>query len=78
MHAQEAYLFRHALMRDAAYEMQLPRDRGQLHKLSFLVMEQEFGGCPAALPSPVAFELKKFKPHPTGDRGSQGIRPNPG
>jgi len=32
--AEAAYLFRHALLRDAAYEMQLPADRARLHALA--------------------------------------------
>jgi tetratricopeptide (TPR) repeat protein len=31
MGAEEAYLFHHALLRDAAYQMQMPHDRAQLH-----------------------------------------------
>lgn len=30
MHAELAYLFRHALLRDAAYQLQLPGDRARL------------------------------------------------
>ncbi|MCE9581392.1 MAG: hypothetical protein K8T20_02630, partial [Planctomycetes bacterium] len=44
MNAEGAYLFRHALLRDAAYQLQLPGDRALLHGLAFSVMETIFGG----------------------------------
>ena len=50
--AEQAYLFRHALMRDAAYELQLPRERAQLHQKAFELIEQAYGG-PAPEPGPV-------------------------
>lgn len=36
---ETAYLFRHALLRDAAYQLQLPRDRGRLHGLAAASIE---------------------------------------
>ncbi|MEK7469212.1 MAG: tetratricopeptide repeat protein [Planctomycetota bacterium] len=33
--AESVYLFRHALLRDAAYQLQLPSDRTKLHRLAF-------------------------------------------
>lgn len=48
MHAETAYLFRHALVRDAAYQLQTPTGRAQLHELAFGLIEQAFGGRPAA------------------------------
>lgn len=39
MHAEQAYLFRHALLRDAAYELQLPRHRARLHGLALTLLE---------------------------------------
>lgn len=47
--AELAYLFRHALLRDAAYELQPPRDRGRLHALALDVIEQLFEGREAEL-----------------------------
>jgi tetratricopeptide (TPR) repeat protein len=58
--AEQAYLFRHALLRDAAYELQLPADRARLHGLAFHLLEVVFGGR--------APELKigeRFEPHGT-------------
>jgi len=40
MHAEMAYLFRHALMRDAAYQLHPPADRAVLHKLALRVLEE--------------------------------------
>jgi tetratricopeptide (TPR) repeat protein len=37
--AEQAYLFRHALVRDAAYALQLPADRARLHRLALKVLE---------------------------------------
>ena len=42
--AETAYLFRHALLRDAAYQLQLPGDRARLHRLAFELIEIAFGG----------------------------------
>ncbi len=39
MHAEQAYLFRHALLRDAAYQLQLPANRARLHMLALQIME---------------------------------------
>lgn len=40
MDAEFAYLFRHALLRDAAYELQLPAARARLHELALEIIEQ--------------------------------------
>ncbi len=37
--AETAYLFRHALLRDAAYELQLPKARARLHLLAADILE---------------------------------------
>lgn len=34
MNAEQAYLFRHAVLRDAAYQLQLPGERARLHALA--------------------------------------------
>lgn len=39
MNAETAYLFRHSLLRDAAYQLHLPTDRARLHALAFQVLE---------------------------------------
>lgn len=46
MNAEDAYLFRHALMRDAAYQMQMPGDRAKLHELAVYLIEAATGGRP--------------------------------
>lgn len=43
MHAETAYLFRHALLRDAAYQLQLPGDRARLHALAIDIIESVLG-----------------------------------
>jgi tetratricopeptide (TPR) repeat protein len=55
VNAENAYLFRHALMRDAAYQLQLPRDRAPLHALAFAVIEELAGG-----PAPEPVTLARF------------------
>ncbi|MBK8206136.1 MAG: tetratricopeptide repeat protein [Planctomycetes bacterium] len=65
MHAEIAYLFRHALMRDAAYGLQLPSDRARLHELAFHLIEQAFGGR-APEPQPLdSIEPEEFLQHST-------------
>lgn len=39
MHAELAYLFRHAVLRDAAYLLLMPQDRAALHCLAVLVLQ---------------------------------------
>lgn len=52
MSAESAYVFRHALLRDAAYQLQLPGARTRLHGLALSCMEAAFGGRPeTAAPS---------------------------
>lgn len=58
--AETAYLFRHALVRDAAYELQPPGDRALLHGLALAALEHAFGGTPA-LETPQW--LAEFRPH---------------
>lgn len=61
--AESAYLFRHALMRNAAYELQLPGDRAKLHELAYLLIEQAFGGkAPDPPPLDSRAELS-YQPH---------------
>ncbi|MCE9581391.1 MAG: tetratricopeptide repeat protein [Planctomycetes bacterium] len=63
MTAESAYLFRHALLRDAAYQLQLPGDRATLHGLAFAVIEELAGGPPPA--TPLRALHVAFRPHPT-------------
>src|SRR5690606_6677865 len=44
MNAETAYLFRHAMLREAAYGLQLPSDRSRLHELAIHLIEAAFGG----------------------------------
>ncbi|MBZ0135672.1 MAG: tetratricopeptide repeat protein [Planctomycetes bacterium] len=64
LHAETAYLFRHALVRDAAYELQPVSDRGKLHALALDLIEELCGGTPE-LQTPQW--VGRFKPH-TSDR----------
>lgn len=45
-HAEDAYVFQHAIVRDAAYSLQLPGHRANLHKLAIDVMESMHGRPP--------------------------------
>lgn len=54
--AEEIYRFRHALMRQAAYDMQLPAERARLHALVLELTEKQLGQADAAL-EPLAAEL---------------------
>lgn len=51
MDAEVAYLFRHALLRDAAYGLQLPAARAAMHRQALGILEDIFGGMP---PEPTA------------------------
>jgi tetratricopeptide (TPR) repeat protein len=42
--AENAYLFKHVLLRDAAYQLQLPRQRAKLHSHALEIMERQFAG----------------------------------
>ena len=47
--AEAAYLFRHTLLRDAAYELQPPAERSKLHAIALQSMEDLAGGEPPHL-----------------------------
>lgn len=64
MDAERAYLFRHALLRDAAYQLQLPRDRARLHGFAFAALEESFGGRPPAPPPLDASSASLLPSHP--------------
>jgi len=65
VHAEDAYLFRHALLRDAAYQMQLPGERARLHGLSARLLEAVFGGRPPQPPHLRARPVTRLQPHST-------------
>ncbi|MEK7468588.1 MAG: tetratricopeptide repeat protein [Planctomycetota bacterium] len=50
MDAERVYFFRHALLRDAAYQLQLPGARARLHGLALAAIEGIFGGRPPTPP----------------------------
>lgn len=54
MFAETAYLFRHGVLRDCAYGLQLPSERGRLHHLALDIVEQS---TPEAGLDAVAAEL---------------------
>lgn len=57
MRAEAVYLFRHNLLRDAAYQLQLPGERARLHALALEIMERVLArSTPEAL-RPFAAEL---------------------
>ncbi|NUN47931.1 MAG: hypothetical protein HUU15_03775, partial [Candidatus Brocadiae bacterium] len=62
MNAEAAYLFRHALLREAAYQLHLPGQRARLHAEALAVMERQAGGRPAEL---LLGEGIRFEVHPT-------------
>ncbi len=55
--AESLYLFRHALVRDAAYELQPPTDRAWLHGIAVDAIEDMCGGPPAA-------DARRWSPRP--------------
>lgn len=62
MDAESAYLFRHGLLREAAYQLQIPSDRAQLHALAVRVIESVFDGPPPPLASDARGEVP-VEPH---------------
>ena len=67
MNAESAYLFRHALLRDAAYQLQLPGDRARLHALALELIESAFGGRPAWESNPLKQGRKPRAVDPMAD-----------
>lgn len=65
MHAEVAYLFRHALLRDAAYQLQTPGNRAQLHELALYLIENTLGGRAPAAPPILDDQTAAMVPHPT-------------
>jgi len=66
--AEQIYMFRHVLMRDAAYAMQPPSERARLHALLLEVTQAVLGPADSAL-EPVAIELADHA------RAARGARP---
>ena len=62
MRAPFDYLFRHALLRDAAYQLQLPGDRARLHALAFAALEALAGGR-APEPPPLESGRDDYREH---------------
>jgi len=56
MFAETAYLFRHAMLRDAAYQLHLPMERAALHALALDLLEGVLAGSPE-LADPWAEEM---------------------
>ncbi|MCZ7607419.1 MAG: tetratricopeptide repeat protein [Planctomycetota bacterium] len=62
--AETAYLFRHALLREAAYELQPPGVRARLHELAFHLIEQLYGGRAPRPPALDDADAPPPPPHP--------------
>ena len=62
--AETVYLFRIPLLRDAAYQLQVPSDRARLHRFALEIMESIFGGPPPE-PQPDQWGDLKCEPHAT-------------
>lgn len=59
--AEAAYLFQHALVRDAAYELQPPGERAVLHRHALEATEAALGGPP---PAPDWYSNEAIQPMP--------------
>jgi tetratricopeptide (TPR) repeat protein len=68
MQAEVAYLFQHALVRDAAYELQPPGERAGLHELAAGVLEL-LPGAEGALAGEIARHLAQAR----GETGQRGL-----
>src|SRR5690606_18101988 len=55
MDAESAYLFRHALVREAAYQLQPPGDRAQLHAFTVRILQDDARVAPLDLADHAAF-----------------------
>lgn len=63
--AELAYLFRHGLVRDGAYQLQTPSDRAKLHELAFYLIEANNGGRAPEAPALDAIDSAEFDFHQT-------------
>jgi hypothetical protein len=76
MDAERAYLFRHALLRDAAYELHLPGNRSRLHEIAVEAIERLCGGgadtaSPVALAATGHEPVRATRPHATDPYASE-------
>jgi tetratricopeptide (TPR) repeat protein len=60
-----AYVFRHAMVREGAYQLQLPSARAKLHALALVLVEEAFGGRAPEPPPLEAAPPPPFVPHNT-------------
>ncbi|MCF6227341.1 MAG: tetratricopeptide repeat protein [Planctomycetes bacterium] len=65
LHAENAYLFRHVITRDAAYQMQLPSERAVVHSMAFHLIEAASGGRAPAVALRDSDDFLDFEPHST-------------
>jgi len=65
VNSEREYSFRHAVMRDAAYQLQLPGDRSRLHALAFDVLETHCGGRAPEAPPLIPGDDTPMPPHPS-------------
>ncbi|MDC1142120.1 tetratricopeptide repeat protein [Planctomycetota bacterium] len=63
MHAEDIYLFRHSVLRDAAYELQFPTVRAELHALAYALIEAALGGRTPKPPELSADDYAEAAPH---------------
>jgi hypothetical protein len=63
--AEKTYPFKHALLREAAYQLQLPGERGRLHACALGALEDFFGGRPGFISIDEGTGWRKFEPHPS-------------
>ncbi len=68
MTREQAYLFRHTLLRDAAYDLQLPAERGMLHELAAEVLEIVHADELDVAASEIAEHLRISGRHPGRER----------
>lgn len=63
--AESAYFFRHDILRDAAYQLQMPTDRLRLHAFALVAMEEAAGGRPEEPPPLLTAGRAPLAPHAT-------------
>lgn len=61
--AETVYLFRLPVLRDAAYQLQVPSDRARLHRMALEIMETMFDGPPPE-PARDSWGDLSYEPHP--------------
>jgi tetratricopeptide (TPR) repeat protein len=68
--AEQAYFFRHAVVRDAAYALQLPAERARLHRFALAIIEAVHADDQR---DPIAAELATHARHAQAD-GDRSLR----